>query len=106
MNGYEKAAKGRDEETLFPGLDPSNGVKLEVWRKYHQNRFWSHYFETPGNSCPCCASLDYEVNERELYAIGQEEPAHVNIWYSCNECARDWVNDAIQEVENDEERSG
>lgn len=102
MNGYEKVAKARQEDTLFPSLDPSNGVKLDVWRQYHQNRFWNHYVGTPGNSCPSCASLDYEVNERELYAIGQEKPAHVHVWYSCNDCGRNWVNEDLENGDNDE----
>ncbi|AGM11887.1 hypothetical protein DNAM5_24 [Haloarcula californiae tailed virus 1] len=93
MNEYEKAAKAVGEDTLFPSLNPSDDVKHAIWSRRHQNRFWSRYLETSGNACPACGSTDYEVNERELYQVGQEKPASVRVWYSCNECGVRWEND-------------
>lgn len=92
MNGYEKASKARDEDTLFPSLDPSEDVKLDVWREYHLNRFWSHYTGEKGNSCPSCRSCSYDEEERQLDVMGLGTDT-VLVWYRCEKCGRRWQND-------------
>lgn len=92
MNGYEKASNERDEDTLFPDLDPSDGVKIDVWREYHLNRFWSEYTDEDGNSCPSCRSSSYEEEERQLDVSGFDTRT-VLVWYRCEQCGQRWQND-------------
>jgi len=92
MNGYEKASNERDEDTLFPDLDPSDGVKIDVWREYHLNRFWSAYTDEDGNSCPSCRSSSYVEEERQLDVEGLDTRT-VLVWYRCEKCDTRWQND-------------
>lgn len=88
--------------SLLPQINPTMEERVEVWRRYHANKFWCRYFGTSGNFCPECGSVDYEENERELYVVGQEEPEYVDIWYTCNECDSRWVNDDYMKYDNHE----
>lgn len=92
MNGYEKASKARDEDTLFPSLDPSDDVKLEVWREYHLNRFWGSYIGEGEDSCPSCRSSSYVEEEKQL-DIGGIDYDTVLVCYRCTKCGQRWKNE-------------
>lgn len=105
MSEYDETQVAYEVDGVFLGVDAADSTIHDVWNQYHQNRFWDLYTDTPGNACPSCASLDYEINRQELHVIGQKEPVDVKIWYECNDCGGRWTNTEIDQAINHEDRS-
>jgi hypothetical protein len=92
MNGYLKASKKRHEVTLLPHVNPSDGVKRDVWNEYHLNRFWESYIGNGEDSCPLCRSSSYVEHEKELDISGIDHNT-VLVYYKCTTCGQKWRNE-------------